>query len=185
VERRGLFATFVPSIFTPLHDTRLGEKRGVQQSRELSTLQWQIMMKCWKLNSQAALQRWWSPIAWRVGALLLWLCKLRKINGPNFTWPLLMFARTVPERLLIRMGKIYGGQPMKVKSRKELLETIKRPHWKYLRADNGDLPDDQAALQQARFASAADGHNGHSHHTGISGNLVRGISPASDKTREQ
>src|SRR5689334_20335622 len=48
VERRGLFAFFVPSIFTPLHDTRLEAKQGVQESREMSPLQWQIMMKCWK-----------------------------------------------------------------------------------------------------------------------------------------
>ena len=29
VERRGLFAFFVPSIFTPLHDTRMAAKEGV------------------------------------------------------------------------------------------------------------------------------------------------------------
>jgi len=38
------------------------------------------------------------------------------------------------------MGKIYRGRPMAVKSRKELLATIKPQHWKYLREDNGDLP---------------------------------------------
>ena len=31
VERRGLFAFFVPSIFTPLQDTRLGTQQGVQR----------------------------------------------------------------------------------------------------------------------------------------------------------
>ena len=36
VERRGLFAFFVPSIFTPLHDTRLSAQQGVQESRELT-----------------------------------------------------------------------------------------------------------------------------------------------------
>src|SRR4029077_16272712 len=36
VERRGLFAFFVPSIFTPLHDTRLAKQKGVLQSREMS-----------------------------------------------------------------------------------------------------------------------------------------------------
>jgi len=39
VERRGLFAFFVPSIFTPLHDTRLAAKQGVQESRELTPMQ--------------------------------------------------------------------------------------------------------------------------------------------------
>jgi hypothetical protein len=131
------------------------------------------MMKCWKLNSQAGLQRWWSPLAWRVGALLLWLCKLRKMNGPSFTWPLLMFARAVPEGLLARMGKIYGGQPIKIKSRKELLTTIKRPHWKHLQPDNGDLPDEWQGSVQSQFAYAGDGHE--TRHT--DGHLVTRIRP--------
>jgi hypothetical protein len=46
-----------------------------------------------------------------------------------------------PERLMEKMGKIYRGRPLAVKSRKELLTLIKSQHWKYLREDNGDLPD--------------------------------------------
>jgi hypothetical protein len=51
-----------------------------------------------------------------------------------------MFASAMPETLLAKMGKIYHGKPLQVKSRKELLETIKPQQWQYLRADNGDLP---------------------------------------------
>jgi hypothetical protein len=141
VERRGLFAFFVPSIFTPLHDTRLATQKGVIESREMSALQWQILLKCWKMSINAALHSWWGPPAWRFGAFLLWLSKLRKTNGPAFTWPLLMFTNAMPERLMEKMGKIYRGRPLAVKSRKELLATIKPQHWKYLREDNGDLPD--------------------------------------------
>lgn len=141
VERRGLFAFFVPSIFTPLHDTRMGTKQGVSESREMSSLQWQIMMKCWKMSMKPALHSWWGPTAWRIGALGVWLWKLRKLNGPNFTWPLFLFANALPEWLMAKMGKIYMGRPMTVKSRKELLSTIKPQHWKHLREDNGDLPD--------------------------------------------
>jgi len=39
------------------------------------------------------------------------------------------------------MGKIYVGRPIKVKSRKELLATIKPNQWRYLRADTGDMPE--------------------------------------------
>jgi hypothetical protein len=149
VERRGLFAFFVPSIFTPLHDTRLASKKGVQQSRELTPLQWQIMMKCWKLSLRPALQSWWGPMAWRVGSLFIWIWKLRKMNGPNFTWPLLLFASALPEWLMAKMGKIYRGRPLPVKSRKELIATIKQPHWKYLRPDNGDLPNGWEGLSES------------------------------------
>ncbi len=141
IERRGLFAFLVPSIFTPLSDTRMEQARGVTGTRELSALQWQLMMKCWRMNVSAGLQSWWGPIAWRTGAIALWLCKLRRLNGPTFTWPLLLFANALPERLMVRMGKIYAGKPLAAKSRRELLASVKPQQWKYLRADNGDLPE--------------------------------------------
>ena len=67
----------MPSIFTPLHDTRLAEKQGIQESQEMTALQWQIMMKCWKMSLRPALHSWWGPTAWRLGAVVVWLWKLR------------------------------------------------------------------------------------------------------------
>jgi hypothetical protein len=141
VERRGLFAFFIPSIFTPLHDTRMEKKKGVTETRQLSPLQWQLMMKCWKMNLRPGQVSWWGPTAWRTGALALWAWKLRKLNGPGFTWPLFMFASALPERLMGAMGKIHVGRPITVKTRKELLATIKPHQWKFIPADAGDLPD--------------------------------------------
>jgi radical SAM superfamily enzyme YgiQ (UPF0313 family) len=141
LERRGLFAFLVPSIFTPLHDTRMEKEKGVAETRQLTTLQWQLMMKCWKLNLRPGLYSWWGPIAWRAGALALWAWKLRKLNGPNFTWPLFMFASALPEETMASMGKIYFGKPLKTKTRKELLAAIRPNQWQYLREDCGDLPD--------------------------------------------
>ena len=141
MERRGLFAFLVPSIFTPLHDTRMEKEQGVAETHQLTTLQWQLMMKCWKLNLRPGLYSWWGPIAWRTGALALWAWKLRKINGPNFTWPLFMFASALPEETMASMGKIYLGKKLKTKTRKELLATIRPNQWQYLREDCGDLPD--------------------------------------------
>jgi hypothetical protein len=94
-------------------------------------------------------------MAWRFGALLMWLWKLRKANGPNFTWPLLMFSSAVPEFVIAKMGKIYTGRPLQIKSRKELLATIKPQHWKYLREDNGDLPEQWDLRDLPEQASAA------------------------------
>ena len=152
MERRNLFGFLVPSIFTPLHDTRMEEKMGVTETQQLSPLQWQLMMKCWKMNLRPGQQSWWGPTVWRVGAIGLWLWKLRKINGPSFTWPLLMFSNALPESLMQRMGKIYVGKPMKIKTRKELLSTVKQKHWRHLRADNGDLPDgyEEVVAQHSR-----------------------------------
>jgi radical SAM superfamily enzyme YgiQ (UPF0313 family) len=140
IERRGLFGFLVPSIFTPLCDTRMEHARGVTETRELTPLQWQLMMTCWKLNLRRGLSSWWGPTAWRAGALALWAAKLRRLNGPNFTWPLLMFASALPEGLMAKMGRIYRGRPIEAKTRRQLLATIRPGHRQFVRADTGDLP---------------------------------------------
>jgi radical SAM superfamily enzyme YgiQ (UPF0313 family) len=142
MERRKLFAFLVPSIFTPLHDTRMEKKKGVTETRNLTPRQWQLLMKCWKLNLRPGQYSWWGPMAWRIGSIIMWLYKLRKVNGPNFTWPLFMFSGAVSEETLGRMGKIYVGKPLRSKTRKELIASVRPNYWQYFRADNGDLPDD-------------------------------------------
>jgi hypothetical protein len=141
MERRGLFAFLIPSIFTPLQDTRMEKAKGVTQTKQLTPLQWQLMMKCWKMNLRPGQYSWWGPTAWRVGSIGMWLYKLRRLNGPNFTWPLWMFSGAISEKNLNRMGKIYMGKPLKIKTRKELIAGLRPNDWQFLRADNGDLPD--------------------------------------------
>ena len=75
----------------------------------------------------------------------MWIWKLRRMNGPRFTWPLLMFAQALPETLMERMGKIYIGRPLKTKTRRELLAGIRPAFWRYLRPDTGDTPDDKSS----------------------------------------
>ncbi len=139
-ERRKLFAFFIPSIFTPLHNTRMAKQEGVAETHQLTSLQWQLMMKCWKMNVRAAQFKWWAHYVWQLGALGLWVFRLRRLNGPRFTWPLFLFSGVLPENLMARMGKIYMGKPLRIKTRKELLATINPKLWRHLRADTGDLP---------------------------------------------
>lgn len=147
MERRKLFAFLVPSVFTPLEGTRMEHDVGVCQTRDLSRLQWQLMMKCWKMNMRPALASWWGPTAFKVGSILLWLLKLRKTNGPHFTWPLILFSGIVPEGWLYQAGKLYGGRPLELKTRADLLATIRPHYWKFLRADTGDLPVEAAVAR--------------------------------------
>ncbi len=155
MERRGLFAILVPSIFTPLHDTRMENKTGVTETRQLTQLQWQLMMKCWKFNLRPALNSWWGPMAWQLGSIGLWLYKLRRLNGPKFTWPLWMFSGAFSEKNLERMGKIYVGKPMKTKSRQELIASVRPHYWQYFRSDNGDLPDGDTPPPQTTSPASA------------------------------
>jgi len=141
IQRRGLFAFLIPSIFTPLHDTRMEKEMGVTQTKQLSPLQWQLMMKCWKFNLRNGQASWWGPTAWRIGSIVMWLYKLRRLNGRNFTWPLFMFSGVISEEMLRKMGKIYSNRPLKTKTRAELIASLKPKDLQYLRPDNGDLPE--------------------------------------------
>jgi hypothetical protein len=51
-----------------------------------------------------------------------------------------MFSGAISEKNLQRMGKIYAGKPIRVKTRRELIASLKPRDWQYLRVDNGDLP---------------------------------------------
>ena len=157
IERRGLFAILVPSIFTPLHDTRMETKRGVTETRQLTPLQWQIIMKCWKMDLRPTFNTWWAPFAWKFGAFIVWLLKLRRTNGPNFKWPLILFSSMIPEKILSFMGKIYVGQPLKTKTRRELIASLKPHYWQYLRADNGDLPQGYTPPERPTAHASQDG----------------------------
>jgi len=128
-ERRGLHCMWVPSIFTPLVRTRMEHGEGVRETQALTKLQWQVIMKAWQVASRIGLQSTWGKVSFGVGSLITWAVRLRRVNGPNFTWPLMQFSGVVPEGWLERSGKVYGGREIPRRSREELLANI-RPDWK-------------------------------------------------------
>jgi radical SAM superfamily enzyme YgiQ (UPF0313 family) len=128
-ERRGLHCMWVPSIFTPLVNTRMEHGKGIRETQQLSKLQWQVIMKAWAIASRIGLQTTWGKLSFGAGALILWAGRLRRVNGPNFTWPLVQFSGVMPERWLERTGRIYGGRPLPRVTRDELLATV-RPDWR-------------------------------------------------------
>ena len=128
VERRGLHCMWVPSIFTPLVKTRMEHGEGVRETQHLSKLQWQVIMKAWAIASHIGLQTTWGKVSFGAGALILWAARLRRVNGPNFTWPLVEFSGAVPDRWLERTGRLYRGRPLPRVTRDDLLATV-RPDW--------------------------------------------------------
>ena len=115
MERRGLFGFLVPSVFTPLEGTRMAHDTGVSETKNLTPLQWQLILRCWKMNMRPGLYSWWGPLSFQIGGVALWALKLRKTNGPNFTWPMMNFCGALPEKLMYRMGKLCEGQPINIK----------------------------------------------------------------------
>jgi hypothetical protein len=113
-----------------------------------------LMMKCWKMNLRPGQYSWWGPTAWRLGSIGMWLYKLRRLNGPNFTYPLLMFSGALSEKRLAKMGKIYVGKPLATKNRSELIATLRPKQLQYLREDCGDLPVDFVPVRDQTGTSA-------------------------------
>jgi radical SAM superfamily enzyme YgiQ (UPF0313 family) len=130
VERRGLRCMWVPSIFTPLVRTRMQHGAGIRETQQLSRLQWQVIMKAWAVASRIGLQSAWGKWSFGIGALVLWATRLRRVNGPNFTWPLMQFSGVVPGRWLERAGVIARGRPLPRRTRNDLLATV-RPDWRH------------------------------------------------------
>jgi hypothetical protein len=55
--------------------------------------------------------------------------RLRRVNGPNFTWPLMQFSGVIPESWLTLSGAVYGGQPLPLRTREDLLTPV-RADWR-------------------------------------------------------
>ena len=140
IERRGLFAFLIPSIFTPLHDTRMEKEKGVTQTRQLTPLQWQLMMKCWKMNLRPGQYSWWGPMAWRVGSIGMWLYKLRATQWSKLHLAAVDVLGRDFRKEPAAHGQDLSRQAFKMKTRKELIASLKPKDWQYLRADNGDMP---------------------------------------------
>ena len=89
------------------------------------------------------------PAAWRIGSLFLWALRLRRLNGPNATWPFVMFSGIIPERLLATYGRIYIGKSMTTKTRSELIANVASRYLRYFRSENGDLPPPAGPLEKS------------------------------------
>lgn len=57
--------------------------------------------------------------------------------------------------MMARMDKIYMGKPIKAKTRKELIASLKPHYLQYLREDNGDLPEGFLPSTRTTKATAA------------------------------
>jgi hypothetical protein len=61
-----------------------------------------------------------------------------------------MFANAFPETLMAKWGKLHMGRPLTIKTRGELLKTVKPSMRQYLRPDTGDMPEGFVPPPQVR-----------------------------------
>jgi radical SAM superfamily enzyme YgiQ (UPF0313 family) len=89
---------YVPSIFTPLEDTRLATGKPLHL-RELTQLQWEFMLTAWRYSLDFAVVRKQSNLAWKLGMMGFYYMRGRWIHGPQFKYPAFRFAGISEERI--------------------------------------------------------------------------------------
>ena len=89
---------YVPSIFTPLEDTRLASGKPLKL-RELTGLQWEFILTAWRRSLDFAVIRRQSNLAWKLGMMGFYYLRGRWIHGPDFKYPAFRFAGVSEERI--------------------------------------------------------------------------------------
>jgi radical SAM superfamily enzyme YgiQ (UPF0313 family) len=93
----------IPTLFTPLEQTRLGAQKGARVA-ELTDLQWEFFFTCWRYNIDFF--RNTKSVQWKfnLGVPLYYYLMGRKLFGPAMKYPLFRFGH-FPEWWL--RGKLY------------------------------------------------------------------------------
>ena len=94
---------YVPSIFTPLEDTRLASGHALKP-RELTQLQWEFILTAWRQSLDFAVERKRSNLAWKLGMYAFYYSRGRWIHGTQFKYPAMRFAGVPEEKLA---GRLY------------------------------------------------------------------------------
>lgn len=82
---------YVPSIFTPLEDTRMAAGRAMK-ARELTQLQWEFIMTAWKQSRDFGEMRDRSRTYFKIGTKMFYHMRGKYVHGPAFKWPAMRFA---------------------------------------------------------------------------------------------
>ena len=89
---------YVPSIFTPLEDTRMADGKALK-TKGLTQLQWEFIMTAWKQSRDFGDMRDRSRVFFRWGTKAFYHARGRWVHGRQFKWPAMRFAG-VPEQKL-------------------------------------------------------------------------------------
>jgi radical SAM superfamily enzyme YgiQ (UPF0313 family) len=89
---------YVPSIFTPLEDTRMAGGHALR-ARELTRLQWEFILTAWRQTLDFAVVRKRSNLAWKLGMYGFYYGRGRWVHGPQFKYPAMRFAGVDEKKL--------------------------------------------------------------------------------------
>ncbi len=124
---------YVPSIFTPLEDTRMKDGKPLK-SKELTQLQWEFMMTAWKQSRDFGEMRDRSRAYFKIGTKLFYYLRGKHVHGKVFKWPAMRFAGVSEEKLSQHLYLNWDKEPTQQvqpprlipKHRKQTLEELRK-----------------------------------------------------------
>ena len=89
---------YVPSIFTPLEDTRMSKDKALK-AKQLTKLQWEFIMTAWMQSRDFGEMRDRSRVYFRWGTKAFYYGRGRWVHGEQFKWPAMRFAGVPGKKL--------------------------------------------------------------------------------------
>jgi hypothetical protein len=126
---------YVPSIFTPLEDTRMASGNALK-AKQLTKLQWEFIMTAWKQSREFGEMRDRSRAFFSIGTKIFYQARGRWVHGTQFKWPAMRFADVSEEKLQHHLYLNWDKEntlPLRkprliAKHRKDSLEQLARIH---------------------------------------------------------
>ena len=89
---------YVPSIFTPLEDTRMAGGKALK-AKALTQLQWEFVMTAWKQSGDFGEMSDRARLYFRWGTKIFYHARGRWVHGKQFKWPAMRFAGVPEEKV--------------------------------------------------------------------------------------
>ena len=130
---------YVPSIFTPLEDTRMKDGKPLR-SKELTQLQWEFIMTAWKQSRDFGEMRDRSRAYFRIGTKLFYHLRGKYVHGPSFRWPAMRFAGVPEDKLAKHLYLNWDEDPDPATRPPRLIPKHRKQTLEELRAINDHQP---------------------------------------------
>jgi len=130
---------YVPSIFTPLDDTRAQGGKALK-AKELTQLQWEFIMTAWKQSRDFGEMRDRSRAYFRIGTKLFYQLRGKYIHGEAFKWPAMRFAGVPEETLSKHLHLNWDKEPDPTTKPPRLIPKHKNQTLEELRTVNDHQP---------------------------------------------
>ena len=145
---------YVPSIFTPLEETRMKDGKPLK-SKELTQLQWEFIMTAWKQSRDFGEMRDRSRSYFRVGTKIFYHVRGKHVHGPAFKWPAMRFAGVPEDKLSEHLYLNWDKDPNNTATPPRLIPKHRKQTLEELRTVNDFQPFNVYGAGRDKEADAA------------------------------